>query len=79
MPTSNRTWPRSTPSRAGHLRPRLARGAFLNQIGHLSQTDRVVNQTSHGGSFLELFHDWFVPRGLYLLDEPEAPLSPCGN
>ena len=55
---------------------RLARGAFLNQIGHLSQIDRVVNQTSHGESFLELFQRRFVPHGLYLLDEPEAPLSP---
>ena len=30
---------------------------------------------SHGESFLELFKDR-VRRGLYLLDEPEAPLSP---
>jgi predicted ATPase len=31
---------------------------------------------SHGESFLELFRSRFVPGGLYLLDEPEAPLSP---
>ncbi len=31
---------------------------------------------SHGESFLELFKSRFVPGGLYLLDEPEAPLSP---
>jgi predicted ATPase len=31
---------------------------------------------SHGESFLELFQSRFVPGGLYLLDEPEAPLSP---
>ncbi|MEO6445525.1 MAG: AAA family ATPase [Gemmatimonadaceae bacterium] len=31
---------------------------------------------SHGQSFLQLFQSRFVPRGLYLLDEPEAPLSP---
>jgi predicted ATPase len=55
---------------------RLARGAYLNQIGQLNHTDAVVNQTSHGESFLELFQRRFVPRGLYLLDEPEAPLSP---
>ena len=31
---------------------------------------------SHGQSFLTLFQARFVPGGLYLLDEPEAPLSP---
>ena len=31
---------------------------------------------SHGESFLELFRARFVPNGLYLLDEPEAALSP---
>jgi predicted ATPase len=31
---------------------------------------------SHGESFLALFQSRFVPGGFYLLDEPEAPLSP---
>lgn len=31
---------------------------------------------SHGESFLDLFQTRFQPGGLYLLDEPEAPLSP---
>jgi predicted ATPase len=31
---------------------------------------------SHGESFMELFASRVRPRGLYLLDEPEAPLSP---
>ncbi|TMW70740.1 AAA family ATPase [Alteribacter natronophilus] len=31
---------------------------------------------SHGESFLDLFQARFRPGGLYLLDEPEAPLSP---
>jgi predicted ATPase len=31
---------------------------------------------SHGESFLELFESRIRPRGLYLMDEPEAPLSP---
>jgi predicted ATPase len=31
---------------------------------------------SHGQAFLNLFQQRFVPDGLYLLDEPEAPLSP---
>jgi predicted ATPase len=31
---------------------------------------------SHGESFLDLFQSRFKPNGLYILDEPEAPLSP---
>jgi predicted ATPase len=31
---------------------------------------------SHGESFIELFSSRVRPGGLYLLDEPEAPLSP---
>lgn len=54
----------------------LARGLYLNQLNQLRQTDLIVNETSHGESFLALFQRRFVPRGLYLLDEPEAPLSP---
>ncbi len=35
-----------------------------------------LDANSHGQSFLRLFQSRFVPNGLYLLDEPEAPLSP---
>ncbi|HEY2376447.1 MAG TPA: AAA family ATPase [Gemmatimonadaceae bacterium] len=35
-----------------------------------------LDANSHGQSFLKLFVSRFVPGGLYLLDEPEAPLSP---
>ena len=35
-----------------------------------------LDANSHGESFLKLFQSRFVPGGLYLLDEPEAPLSP---
>ncbi|HMO58585.1 MAG TPA: AAA family ATPase [Roseiflexaceae bacterium] len=35
-----------------------------------------LDQASHGESFFTLFNARFVPDGLYLLDEPEAPLSP---
>ncbi|MBY0491670.1 MAG: AAA family ATPase [Gemmatimonadaceae bacterium] len=31
---------------------------------------------SHGEAFLNFFQERLVPRGLYLLDEPEAALSP---
>jgi len=35
-----------------------------------------LDANSHGQSFLRLFQSRFVGGGLYLLDEPEAPLSP---
>ena len=35
-----------------------------------------LDHYSHGESFLTLFQSRFVPDGLYLLDEPEAALSP---
>jgi predicted ATPase len=35
-----------------------------------------LDHASHGEAFLKLFQSRFVPDGLYLLDEPEAPLSP---
>jgi predicted ATPase len=41
-----------------------------------SRYDGDLAAHSHGESFLSLFQSRFVPNGLYLLDEPEAPLSP---
>jgi predicted ATPase len=35
-----------------------------------------LDANSHGESFLKLFQSRFIPGGLYILDEPEAPLSP---
>jgi len=35
-----------------------------------------LSARSHGESYFTLFNSRFVPDGLYLLDEPEAPLSP---
>ncbi len=37
---------------------------------------KELDARSHGESFLKLFGSRLVPDGLYLLDEPEAPLSP---
>ena len=34
---------------------------------------------SHGESFLDLFRTRFKANGLYILDEPEAPLSPINQ
>ena len=55
----------------------LARGAMLGQKAAITERygeDLAAN--SHGESFLKLFKARFTPGGLYLLDEPEAPLSP---
>ena len=35
-----------------------------------------LDHYSHGEAFLRLFQERLVPGGLYLLDEPETPLSP---
>lgn len=40
---------------------------------------RDLDANSHGESFLKLFQARFVPGGLYLLDEPEAALSPVSQ
>jgi predicted ATPase len=44
--------------------------------GITSRYGTGLDSVSHGESFFRLFHSRFVPNGLYLLDEPEAPLSP---
>lgn len=38
--------------------------------------DRDLSELSHGQGFLDLFHTSLVEGALYLLDEPESPLSP---
>jgi len=56
---------------------RLARGSILGQRAALANTyGENPDAHSHGESFLALFRARFVPRGVYLLDEPEMPLSP---
>ena len=56
---------------------RLAQGVVRGQRRALAERyGEDADARSHGESFLELFRSRFVPGGLYLLDEPEAPLSP---
>jgi predicted ATPase len=54
--------------------------AKMSTSGQLTDLQRRygdgLDARSHGESFLALFQNRFVPGGLYLLDEPEAPLSP---
>ena len=59
------------------LAQNMARAPFAGQLSAMQ--DRYgdgLDGQSHGESFLALFQARFVPGGLYLLDEPEAPLSP---
>jgi predicted ATPase len=55
----------------------LARGPAAGSLADMERRYGVdLDANSHGQSFLRLFQSRFVPGGLYLLDEPEAPLSP---
>lgn len=55
----------------------LARIPYAKEIGALQRDyGPGLDARSHGESYLHLFQARFVPEGLYLLDEPEAPLSP---
>ena len=55
----------------------LAKLPYRNEVGALKRRyGDGLDARSHGEGFLALFQSRFVPGGLYLLDEPEAPLSP---
>lgn len=55
----------------------LAKGAVKGQRAALARSyGEDADARSHGESFLNIFQERFVKQGLYILDEPEAPLSP---
>lgn len=55
----------------------LARSAYSGQLTAMQHRyGKDLDNFSHGEAFLTLFQARFVPGGLYLLDEPEAALSP---
>ena len=55
----------------------LAKMPYQGELGALKKSyGNGLDSRSHGESFLMLFQERFIPGGLYLLDEPEAPLSP---
>ncbi len=55
----------------------LAKGPYHKELGELRRRyGEDLDHASHGESFFTLFRARFVPGGLYLMDEPEAPLSP---
>ena len=54
-----------------------ARAAYAGQIDAMERSyGDGLDTRSHGEAFLDFFQARFVPGGLYLLDEPEVPLSP---
>jgi predicted ATPase len=73
--------------RAGYF---LRAESFYNVATEIERLERVdpgllpayggrsLHERSHGESFLDLVIHRFRPDGLYLLDEPEAALSPQG-
>jgi predicted ATPase len=55
----------------------LVKMSTSHELGDIRQRyGEGLDARSHGESFLALFQSRFVPSGLYMLDEPEAPLSP---
>ncbi|MBE7436377.1 MAG: AAA family ATPase [Anaerolineales bacterium] len=55
----------------------LARLPYAGQLVAMkNRYGKDLDNFSHGEAFLALFQARFVPGGLYLLDEPEAALSP---
>lgn len=55
----------------------FAKLPFRNSLAEMERRYGIdLDANSHGQSFLRLFASRFVPGGLYILDEPEAPLSP---
>jgi predicted ATPase len=62
--------------RSPHART-LAAGPVRSSLADMERRyGKDPDARSHGQAFLNLFQGRFVPGGLYLLDEPEAPLSP---
>jgi len=54
-----------------------ARMPYQHELGDIQHRyGDGLDSLSHGEAFLRLFQSRFIPGGLYLLDEPEVPLSP---
>lgn len=52
--------------------------SHVDEVGSLKYYGgRSLHEQSHGESFLNLFVNRFSSKGIYLLDEPEAALSPA--
>ena len=65
--------------RSAHARG-LAQGPAQASLAEMeSRYGADLDANSHGQAFFQLFRSRFVPGGLYLLDEPETPLSPLSQ
>jgi predicted ATPase len=65
--------------RSAHARG-LAMGPALSSLSEMKERyGENLDANSHGQAFFQLFRSRFVPSGLYLLDEPETPLSPLSQ
>ncbi|MFN3559507.1 MAG: AAA family ATPase [Brevundimonas sp.] len=49
---------------------------YLESTGTVRAGQTDVHEKSHGESFFDLFQNRFEGQGLYIMDEPEAALSP---
>ncbi|MEA2576296.1 MAG: hypothetical protein QOH93_3594 [Chloroflexia bacterium] len=59
------------------LSQNLARLPYAKELHEMERRyGKDLSARSHGESYFTLFQSRFVPGGLYMLDEPEAPLSP---
>jgi predicted ATPase len=65
---------------------RLERGARRPSMRYFLRAESFYNvagdallRLSHGGSFIALVNERFYPDGMFVLDEPEAALSPTGQ
>lgn len=61
--------------RPAHARA-LAKGPIQASLADAERRYGDLDARSHGQAFFRVFQNRFVPGGLYLLDEPETPLSP---
>lgn len=53
------------------------RQPYLNTLAAIKNLyGSDLNELSHGQAFLSLFQSRLHPNGLYILDEPESPLTP---
>lgn len=63
-----------------HYVRNLARMPYVSSLYEMENMyEGTLEEKSHGESFLEFFSSRFIPNGLYLLDEPETPLSPMNQ
>lgn len=57
-----------------------AKTAYKGALAQIQQNfGDSANGMSHGEGFMSIFRQRIVPKGIYLLDEPEAALSPVSQ